>query len=70
MSEVKRLVLTRKKNETIVCTIGDTRIIFSVNDIRKTNVSITVEAIPEVKILRGELPLIAVQEKQKVVQEV
>jgi carbon storage regulator CsrA len=68
MSDLKRLVLTRKKRETIVCSVGDTRIVFSINDIRKSDVSITVEAKPEVKILRGELPAALVQEKQEALQ--
>jgi sRNA-binding carbon storage regulator CsrA len=62
MSDLKRLILTRKKKETVVLSVGDTRIIVTVNEIRKSDVSIAIEAKPEVKILRGELPVTQVQE--------
>jgi carbon storage regulator CsrA len=66
MSDLKRLVLTRKKRETVVLSVGETRIVVTVNDIRKSDVSLAIEAKQEVKILRGELPTAAlVQEKQE-----
>jgi carbon storage regulator CsrA len=55
MTQANWLVLTRKKGETIVCSVGDTRIVVKLNDIRKSTCSIAIQAQKEVRILRGEL---------------
>lgn len=49
------LVLSRKKNETIVVGDGDNKVVFTVTDIRGDNVRIGIEAPKTVPVHRGEV---------------